>query len=620
MPGDLVIVHAGEYREWVRPRRGGLSDSRRITYVAADGERPVIKGSERLTSWHPVGSGVWQVTVPNSIFGAFNPFAVELNGDWIVYEKDAPKKHLGEVYLNGRSLFEVPTIGHVTEPARRETARDAWTGITKTFYDPDWSTFVWTAAVGAEETTIWANFHGQDPNIEITEINVRPSVFFPDRHGIDYITVRGFELAQAATPWTPPTADQPGLIGPNWSKGWIIEDNFIHDAKCSAVSLGKEISSGHNYMTDRGDRPGYQYQIESVFSARAIGWDRERIGSHIVRRNTIFDCGQNGVVGHLGGAFSTIAENHIYNIGTKHEFYGYEIAGIKMHAPIDVTLVGNRIHHCVLGTWLDWEVQGTRVSRNIYHHNRRDIFIEVSHGPYVVDNNVFASPASMEIMSQGGAFIHNLFAGAIRFASDMDRATPYHRPHSTEVAGFAVIYGGDDRFIANMFLGSNELEGWAEECEAFGRTWLGTDVFDHHPASFDEYMELIDQRPPGTHKRFIGVPQAVYIRDNVYANGAKGYAHEHGAVTLTNPVTAQIDEDYGQLFMEIDVPPEFATSTRALESYELPPVRFAGLDFESRDGSPLTFVHDVTGEIRSGNTVAGPFSALQVGTNRIRLS
>ena len=25
-PGDTVVVHAGEYREWVRPRRGGLSD------------------------------------------------------------------------------------------------------------------------------------------------------------------------------------------------------------------------------------------------------------------------------------------------------------------------------------------------------------------------------------------------------------------------------------------------------------------------------------------------------------------------------------------------------------------------------------------------------------------
>ena len=27
-PGDTVLVHGGEYREWVRPRRGGLSDLR----------------------------------------------------------------------------------------------------------------------------------------------------------------------------------------------------------------------------------------------------------------------------------------------------------------------------------------------------------------------------------------------------------------------------------------------------------------------------------------------------------------------------------------------------------------------------------------------------------------
>ena len=59
---------------------------------------------------------------------------------------------------------------------------------------------------------------------------------------MNYITVRGFEMAQAASPWTPPTADQPGLLGAHWSKGWIIENNILHDAKCSGISLGKEAS------------------------------------------------------------------------------------------------------------------------------------------------------------------------------------------------------------------------------------------------------------------------------------------------------------------------------------------------------------------------------------------
>src|SRR6202035_4257088 len=114
---------------------------------------------------------------------------------------------------------------------------------------------VWHAEVSEDTTRIRANFQGTDPNAELVEDNVRRLVFYPVEHHIDYVTVRGCELAQAACPWTPPTADQPGLIGPNWAKGWIIEDNVIHDAKCSGVSLGKEAATGDNYATLRGDKP-----------------------------------------------------------------------------------------------------------------------------------------------------------------------------------------------------------------------------------------------------------------------------------------------------------------------------------------------------------------------------
>ena len=44
MPGDTVVVHEGEYREWVKPQNGGLNDNHRITYQAAQGEHVVIKG------------------------------------------------------------------------------------------------------------------------------------------------------------------------------------------------------------------------------------------------------------------------------------------------------------------------------------------------------------------------------------------------------------------------------------------------------------------------------------------------------------------------------------------------------------------------------------------------
>ena len=304
--------------------------------------------------------------------------------------------------------------------------------------------YQWFCATDENTTTIYANFQGADPNRELVEINVRKSCFFPERTGLNYITVRGFEMAHAAAAWAPPTAMQEGLIGPNWSKGWVIEDNVIHDSKCCGVSIGKEETTGQNDSTRFQVRPGYQHQLEAVFKARHIGWSRERIGSHIIRNNVIYDCGQAGIAGHLGCIFSRICDNEIYNIAVKHEFYGHEIAGIKLHAAIDTQICHNYIHHCSLGTWLDWQAQGTRVSENIYYENNRDLMVEVTHGPYLVDGNIFCSPWFLVNAAQGGAYIHNLICGFTDAYPVLNRATPYHLPHSTQVLGTALTYGGDD--------------------------------------------------------------------------------------------------------------------------------------------------------------------------------
>jgi Right handed beta helix region/Protein of unknown function (DUF1565) len=621
--GDTVVVHEGVYREWVRPRRGGLSDQRRITYEAAAGEHVVIKGSEQVTGWEPAEGTVWKVSVPNTLFGSFNPFAEEIDGDWIVYpEKDSPKKHLGDVYLDGLSFYEVLSLDEVSDPPLRTEVLDDWTEVMDRVRNPEQTRYVWYAEVGDDSTTIWANFQGADPNAELVEINVRRSVFYPTEHHLDFITVRGFELAQAACPWTPPTADQPGLIGPNWAKGWIIEDNVIHDAKCSAISIGKEASTGHNYATTRGDKPGYQYQLESVFAARHIGWDKEHIGSHIIRRNTIYDCGQNGIVGHLGCVFSTIEDNHIYNIALKREFYGYEIGGIKLHAAIDVAIRHNRIHDCSLGTWLDWQTQGTRISRNVFYNNNRDLFVEVSHGPYLVDHNVFASAASFESFSQGGAFVNNLLCGTLRWEPVMDRATPYHVPHSTQVAGYAVIYGGDDRYVGNVFLGGDVDRAYAPGSRFHDTAGHGTAVYEGHPTTFAEYLGRIDEQPQGDHQRFPGVKQAVYSRSNVYGGGARPSDADQDALVLDGEVSVEVVEDGDEVYLQTQLPEGFERArVGVVTGLDLEPVRFVDAHFEERDGSPSVIDTDLVGERKEqGQSYpAGPVAALAPGTARVRV-
>jgi len=87
MPGDTVTIHAGTYREWIKPIRGGTDESKRITYRAAPGEKVIIKGSERITSWTYEADDVWKVELQNTFFGEYNPYALELSGGWLNYGK-----------------------------------------------------------------------------------------------------------------------------------------------------------------------------------------------------------------------------------------------------------------------------------------------------------------------------------------------------------------------------------------------------------------------------------------------------------------------------------------------------------------------------------------------------
>ncbi|WP_426511094.1 right-handed parallel beta-helix repeat-containing protein [Dactylosporangium sp. McL0621] len=351
------------------------------------------------------------------------------------------------------------------------------------------------------------------------------------------------------------------------------------------------------------------------------GWDKETIGSHVIRRNTIRDCGQTAIVGHLGGVFSTIEDNHIHDIAVKREFYGYEIAGIKLHAAIDVTIRHNHIHHCSLGVWLDWQTQGTRVSRNVLHANRRDLFVEVSHGPYLVEHNVFGSPAALEVFSQGGAFVHNLVLGTVRLEPVLDRATPYHRPHSTQVTGYAVILGGDDRWIGNLFAGADPAAAYGPDAEGVAPATAGTAGYDGHPASFEEYRDRIDAQPPGDHQRFAGVRQPVYARGNVYAPGARAFAGEHGAVVLP-AATLSIDSEDDACYLAADLPAEFDRARLdPIGGRDLGRVRFPDAEFEEPDGTPARLDIDLTGETRSPGlpAAAGPVAGLTAGRSRVRI-
>jgi hypothetical protein len=585
-PGDVITVHEGTYRERVTPPRGGESDAKRIVYQAAAGEKAVIKGSEVIRDWKLFVPGVWKATIPNAFFGSYNPYKDLIWGDWFT-DKGRPH-HTGEVYLNGKSLWETHLLERVLAPRPVAEARDR-----------DGSTYTWFSESDEKYTYIYANFHDKDPNQELVEINVRDSCFYPDQPGRNYITIRGFHMSQAATQWAAPTAEQIGLIGTHWSKGWIIESNVISDSKCSGITLGKDRKTGHNVWLKEPAKDGATHYNEVIVRALAAGWSRENIGSHIVRDNTIFNCEQTGMAGSLGAVYSQITNNHIYDIWTKRQFTGAEMAGIKLHGAIDVIIKNNRLHNTGRGLWMDWMAQGTRITGNLlYDNSTEDLFVEVDHGPFLVDNNLFLSGVSLNDMSEGGAYVHNLMTGGIVSRPELSRFTPYHQAHSTAVAGLSNTRGSDNRFYNNLFVGGadtaspNTRDQKSQRVSGFG-LW----VYDTR--------EL-----------------PLQTGGNVYFNGARPYSKEADPLNLSSvDPKVRIAQQEDGVYLHLALSPSVRkATTKRVTTAVLGKAKIPGLAYENADGTPVVIDYDYFGKKRAETAPCpGPFTDPGQGDMKFRV-
>ena len=240
--GDWVVVGDGVYRERVAPMRGG-SQGNPITYAAAAGAHPVIRGSMAVapTLWEPLATPppcasstsnapapapaparaehatppapapapapctvthgtVFRLRLEAEWFetingGVFNPFAIRLG--WPGNESVLPPFggccklgwSLGQVFQDGKRLQEVPPV---TVNSTHPLPPNSWTtvgngsavlarfGVSSSSGSPLHTAAAGTGPVG-------------------TEITVRKNVFAPHSRGLGWITVRGFVMEHAAT-------------------------------------------------------------------------------------------------------------------------------------------------------------------------------------------------------------------------------------------------------------------------------------------------------------------------------------------------------------------------------------------------------------------------------------
>ena len=579
LPGDIITVHAGTYREQVIPPRGGNSEKERIVYQAAKGEKVEIKGSEIMKGWERSGNDTWMVRIPNTVFGRFNPYSDLIRGDWFTPTPKDRVYHTGAVYLNGDWLMEAAS--------REEVMRTV-----------DEKNPLWWATVDSTHTTIWAQFKNTDPNSAMVEINVRQTVFYPDKPFINFITVRGFTMQHAATNWAPPTAEQMGLIGTHWSRGWVIEDNTIQYSKCSGIALGKYGDKWDNDNTESAE--GY---VGTIHRALAFGWNKDTIGGHLVQNNTIAYCEQAGIVGSMGCSFSTIKGNTIHDIHVRRLFTGFEMAGIKFHGAVDVQIMNNHIYRTVMGVWLDWMAQGAQIKSNLLHDNDLDIFLEVQHGPILVSNNISISKISLTMNSGGVAFVHNLFGGIVNVIAYDARMTPYHKAHSTAVVALHDNPGGDIRFINNLFVnGSNE--------EQYDKA-LQPVVFSGNVFTKGSNQPVTKLLYPRTD--FLSKTQQAALKDKIETGELYRSDFDAAATLVTekNGVYLQIALDKSWLL---------AQKRQLVTTEMLGRVMVPDLPFENTDGSALRIDADYFGKDRNAsNPSPGPFEIINSGQQKIKV-
>ncbi|MGA2257404.1 MAG: right-handed parallel beta-helix repeat-containing protein, partial [Thermoguttaceae bacterium] len=514
------------------------------------------KGSEQITSWVQQGNGVWVIELPNSFFGDYNPYALNISGEWLVYGQWL---HRGDVYLDGEAFREQKSL----EDVKRKPQ-------------------TWCCRATRNNTTIWAHFGTANPNRQLSEINVRQSVFMPAVSGLGYITVIGFHLLHSAENWQPPVIPlQMGAIGPRMGKHWIIENCTVTNARCVGISLGQA--------------PGVDFS------------DIEAFGGHIVRNNVVCRCGEAGIAGEKGATRCLIAGNLIEDTNYRKEFGGWETAGIKFHESVDTVIRGNLIRricsqkHAALGNWMDlvvnhevlgdlvppcagfgiwmdWANQGTRITGNvIYDTQAANVFLEMNHGPILVDNNVLVGQG-VRSNSEGCVFAHNLLVDCnFDMVSDITRSSQYYEPHTRKEVGSKPGIPADDKWYNNVFV----RRGLDRVKKAHG-----------YSSDYNVFMEGAKKASFGDEHSLVDTAEAKFCRDDSSTGVSFRFQVSQAPFRLSAP---WVD---GKL-------------TRALPT--------VGQTIEDASGHTIRVDTDIVGHNRTA-PVAGPLADLNRGENVLQWS
>ncbi len=405
--GTRVLIHAGLYRECVRPVRGG-TDPEHIVSFEAFGDGPVvIRASEQVrdfrpsTGWRlrfpgehtgPENVKVWAHELDPDMFRGYNPFcAVNILHDrlFIEYDKTDMTTYLnrrGCVFCDGRPLKQVALYRQLSEAEG-------------------------TYWVEANGQTVHFRLPGDDsPEGHLIELTVREQCFAPKVPFLAYIRVKGLICEHAATGAPVP---QRGAISCGRGHHWVIEDCEVNWSNALAIDVGNEC---------------WHHEIEAG----------QLIGYNVVRGCTIRDAGVCGIAG-LFAERMLIEDNVIDGTGWQRMELSWEAGAVKLHNSVDGLIRRNVFKNTLRADhlWLDCGNENTRITSNLFLNGiqqREAIFIECTkEGVNLIDNNV--------IWNVEGRF------DPAKIPVEPGSSGWYKLREGEEINGYGVYCEGTDRLI-----------------------------------------------------------------------------------------------------------------------------------------------------------------------------
>lgn len=482
-PGDVVLVHAGVYRERVSPARGGEPE-RPIVYTAAPGETVVVTGSEIVAVAGRTSEG-WDVLPLSGL-----PFEAR----WHPFRTPILRLaglNCGLVFADGRRLTQ----------ARAATELVDRPGLW--WYD-------------AASDAVWVSRAAGTPLPEY-EVGVRERVFAPHLRGLGWITVRGFGFQHAANQfpsgfWNADgnTYPQAGAVSTRSGHDWVVEDNVIREVAHLGLDIGVE--GGRD---PEGEQP------------QPSDW-----GRHLVRRNRFEACGAGAIAGYRATA-AVVTENIIS--GTNWQGHtAPETGGVKLHFAYDARVSGNRIFgNDACGIWLDNVYTGARVEANLVHDNQGSgIFVEMGGGPGVVAWNVVVGNGGEGIYLHDASDVviaHNLVALNRQFGVHARTVTARRWTDRDRDDAKVLVATRGLRIVNNVFIDNGD----GELSLPFPSAASGDNLSDHNLFLVGTQWQLQRDYARRWHVNLNDGPAAVNPATRAAAWGAlSAYARETGLLTL----------------------------------------------------------------------------------------